>query len=266
MASIRSYKNGAGGSSGADLAVLEPTLQSGNYFYVGNAVAGASDANAGTERAKPLLTTAQALANAVANDTVVWLANHNEVISTTVVLSKGGMRWVGEGTGSSVPRLTCGGTIAMLDLTAPGQLIDNVYFPASTAVPTARIRVGSTAIRLNALQFDCGVSDTTRALSYITGAGTLRLTSSRFVSVAATPAVGLEVINAIADLTMDNVTFEGGSFQWSDYAFKGSAAIARLEVTRLYQLNGSHVLLPTGTTGTVIPVGVTGDSRIDWTV
>jgi hypothetical protein len=42
VASIRSYKNGAGGSSGADLAVLSPTYQSGNYYYVGNATPGAS--------------------------------------------------------------------------------------------------------------------------------------------------------------------------------------------------------------------------------
>ena len=89
--------------------------------------------------------------------------------------------------------------------------------------------------------------------------------NSRFAAVAATPAVGLEVINAVSDVTLDNVTFDGGSFRWSDYAFKGSAAVTRLRATRVYLLSGSHVLLPTGTTGTLSVAAATGDSRTDWT-
>ena len=91
MASIRSYKNGAGGSSGADLAVLKPTYQSGNYWYVGNATTGNSDANAGTERAKPLSTSAQANTNAAAGDTIVYLSGHNEILSSAVTWSHAGL-------------------------------------------------------------------------------------------------------------------------------------------------------------------------------
>jgi hypothetical protein len=265
MAAIGSYKNGAGGSSGADLAALEPTLQSGTYWYVGNSVAGASNSNTGTERSKPLLTTAQANTNAAAGDTIVYLSGHNEVISTAVVLAHAGLSLVGEGTAGSVPRLTCGGTVAMLDITGAGIQLDNLYFPASTAVPTARVRIASSGVLCNALQFDCGLSDTSRALSYITGAGQCRLTNSRFTSVAATPAVGIEIINATADLTFDTVTFDGGSFGWTDYAIKGTAAATRFRWTRVYQLNGSHILLPTGSTGVLNVLGASGDSRTAWT-
>jgi hypothetical protein len=266
MSAIRSYKNGAGGASGADLAALKPTYQSGNYYYVGNTVSGASDANAGTERAKPLLTTAQANTNAAAGDTIVYLSGHNEVISTAVVLAHAGLSLVGEGTGASVPRLTCGGTVAMLDITGAGILLDNLYFPASSAVPTARVRTAGAGTAMNALQFDCGANDTARSMSFITGAGNVRLTNSRFTSVAAIPGAALEIINATADISMDNVTFDGGSFGWSLSALLGTAAGTRMRLKRIYQLNGSHILLPTGSTGVLNVVGSTGDSRVDWTV
>lgn len=265
MASIRSYKNGAGGSSGADLAVLRPTLQSGNYWYVGNATAGASDSNAGSERVAPLLTAAQAVTSASAGDTIVFLSGHSETVSSAVTLSKAGLSLVGEGAGLGVPKFTCSGTIAMFDITAAGVLLDNLYFPASVAVATARVRVGSGGAQLNNLSFDSGASDTNRALSLITGAGNVLLRNTRFTATASGAATGLEVVNATSDVTMDNVTFDAGSFSWSSYAFKGTSAITRLRATRIYLFSGSHVLLPTGTTGTLAVAGATGDSRTDWT-
>lgn len=263
---ITYYPNGAGGTTGADLAVLKRITKSGLTYYVGNATTGASAGNSGLERGKPLLTTAQAYAAISAGDTVVYLQNHVETISVAVTLAKAGISLVGEGSGATVPRLTCGAAIAMFDITAAGVLLDNLYFPASTVAPTARVRVGGADARLNALQFDCGASDTNRALSFVTGASSATLTSSRFTSTAATPAVGIELINAIAGLTMDAVTFDGGSFEWSDAAFKGTAAVTRLRATRMYQLAGSDAILATGSTGDWQTEVSTGNSRLNWTV
>ena len=263
---ITSYINGAGGSTGADLAILDRVSVSGLIYYVGNAVSGASDSSTGLERGKPLLTTAQAYSNASAGDTIVYLSGHSESIGSAVTLGKIGLSLVGEGTGSSVPRLTCTGTIAMLDITAAGVLLDNIYFPVSTAAATARVRVGAAGVIMNALQFDCGASDTNRALSFVTGASYARLTNSRFTATAATPAVGVEVINALAGLTMDAVTFDGGSFEWSGKAFTGTAAVTVLRATRMYQLNGSDAILATGSTGLWQTEISTGNSRTTWTV
>lgn len=228
-------------------------------------MAGASDANAGTERAKPLLTSSQANTNAAIGDTVVYLSGHSEVIGTTVIWAHAGLSLVGEGTGLTVPRFTCSGTIAMFDITGAGLVLDNLYFPASTAVPTARVRVASVGCELNALQFDCGANDTARALSLITGCATIRINNSRFTATAAGAAVGIEVVNAVSDVSMNNDIFDGGSFTWSDYAFKASAAVTRLRAKRQYLLNGSNVLLPTGTTGTLNVAGASGDSVVSWT-
>lgn len=232
---------------------------------MGNATAGASDANAGTERTKPLLTSAQANTNAAVGDTVVYLASHNEVISTAVVLAHAGLSLVGEGTGLSVPRFTCGATIAMFDITGAGIVLDNLYFAASTAVPTARVRVASVGCDLNALQFDCGTSDTVRALSLITGCATIRINNSRFTSVATGAATGMEVVNAVSDISMNNDTFDGGSFGWSSSALLGTAAVTRLRAKRQFLLSGSNVTLATGTTGTFNVIGASGDSAVNWT-
>ena len=263
---ITSYINGAGGTTGADLATLKRIEASGLIYYVGNAVSGASDSNSGRDRGKPLLTTAQAYANASAGDAIVYLASHAETIGTTVIVNKAGLSLVGEGEGANLPTLTCSGTIAMLDITAAGVLIDSIVFPASTAVPTARIRVAAAGSVLNNLTFSCGASDTARAVSYITGASDAWMTDTSFTSTSATAATAVEVINALAGLTMDNVSFDGGSFEWTAAAFLGTAAVTRLRATRMYQLNGSDVTLATGSTGIWQQQVSTGNSRLTWTV
>ena len=263
---ITSYVNGAGGTTGADLAVLERVNASGLIYFIGNAVAGAADANSGLDRGKPLLTSAGAYAKIAAGDTLVYLASHNETIAASVTLGKAGISLVGEGSGDTVPRLTCGGTVAMFDITAAGVLLDNLLFPASSAVPTARVRVGAAGAIMNALQFQCGANDTARALSFVTGASDAFLYNSTFTSVAATAATGIEVVNAFAGLTMDRVTFDGGSFEWTSYAFLGTAAVTRLRATRMFQFAGSDVQLSTGTTGLWQTEGSTGNSRLNWTV
>jgi hypothetical protein len=263
---ITSYINGAGGTEGADLALLENIVASGLIYFVGNAVSGASDSHSGLDRGKPLLTTAQAYSNASAGDTIVFLEDHTETISSAVTLGKAGLSLVGEGSGSSAPQLTCGGTIAMLDITAAGVLIDNIVFAASTAVPTALIRSAAAGTVLNGLSFSLGASDTNRAVSFITGASDARITNTSFTSTSATAETCIEIVNALAGLTMDSVTFDGGSFEWADYAFKGSAAVTRLRATRMNQLNGSDAILATGSTGIWQQQVVTGNSRLNWTV
>jgi hypothetical protein len=265
---ISYYPNGAGGTTGADLAVLKRISKSGYTYFIGNAVSGASDSHSGLDRAKPLLTTAQAYTNIAAGDTVVYLANHNETIATVVTLAKAGISLVGEGSGSTVPRLTCNGTVgAALDITAAGVLLDNLYFPPAIANATvATVRVGAADVRLNALQFDLGAADAEPGLAFVTGASSCTLTNSRFTAVAATPVSGIEITNAIAGLTMDRVTFDAGSFEWSVAAFNGNAAVTRLRATRMYMLAGSDVLLSTGSTGDWQTEVATGNSRLNWTV
>lgn len=266
MASIRSFKNGAGGAAGADLAVLPSILTSGVYWYVGNAVPGASDSNAGTERGKPLSTLGQGFTNAAAGDTVVLLQHHAETLGSSIVVSKAGLNIVGEGTGLAVPRLSVNAAIG-LEVTANYVTLDNIYFPATVAINQTVVQSEAIGLSMNALQFDCGATNTTQALA-LAGSGSAaatRLTNSRFTSVAATPTVAIECASNLAGLTVDNLTLDGGSFGWVTYAWRMDATITRIRATRVYLLNGSNIIIGTGCTGTIQVAGATGDSAVNWT-
>lgn len=265
MASIRFYQDGAGGSTGADLAVLKPTYTSGNYWYVHKSGTDAAG-TAGQERSKPLATTGQALTNASAHDTIVFLSGHTESISSGLNFNKAGLKFVSEGLGAQRATFTMAYSGYLFQMTAAGQLIDNCYFTASTGTPSGIINVSAADCVVSNCLFEQGVNDTTRALSFTTGAASCKVLGSQFVATAAGAACGIEVVNAITGLTMDSVTFDAGSTVWSNpYAFKGSAAITALRATRIYQLNGSHVLIPTGSSGSLHQGGSSGNSRVDWT-
>lgn len=265
MASIRYYQNGAGGSSGADLAVLKPTYASGNYWYVKYATGTDAGGTAGQERAKPLKTLNQAFTNASANDTIVLLSGHVEA-TAGIVVNKAGLKIVGEGTGSTRPQLTNNYIAATIAIQAAGVIVDNIDFPASTGAPTDKIAITSTFAWVRNCTFEQGTLDNVRAVSLATGAGSVLITGSTFTALGAGPNIAIQVVNAITGLFMDSVTFDGGSgAYWSDYAFKGGAAVTNLTATRISQLNGSHAIMATGTTGSWQQQASTGDSRVDWT-
>jgi hypothetical protein len=273
MASIRSYPNGAGGTTGAVLATARPALTSGVFWYVGNAVAGASNSNTGTERDYPLLTLQQAVTNSSAADTIVLLARHSETISSVVTLSKAGLSIVGEGSGSTIPRLTNGVGVAtdcMLKITAASVMLDNIYFPASPASARERVEVlgGSGTSILQNLSFECGASDAQRTVFYTT-IGNHWMSGCTFTAVAAGANAAIEIGGVLPGLTMDDVTFDGGSFSWTatGYALQpnGGGIATGLRATNIRLLNSSHVQFATGTTGTFDVVASTGDSRVDWT-
>lgn len=264
MAAIRFYQNGAGGSTGADLAVLKPTYASGNYWYVHKSGTDAGG-TAGQERAKPLATVGQAFTNASAHDTIVFLSGHTENISAGIDITKAGLKLVSEGLGAQRAAFTQSYITYCFKMDAAGIIIDNCYFPPSSGVATERVQMAAAHCEVTDCLFESGANDTARALSIVTGASSCMIFNTQFNAVAAGASIGLQVVNAVTGLVMDSVSFDGGSVTWSDYAFKGSAAVTALRATRISQLNGSHILLPTGTTGSIHQQASTGDSRVDWT-
>ncbi len=270
MASIRSYPNGAGGTTGATLATAKPLLTSGVIWYLGNSVTGASDANAGTERNAPLLTFLQAYTNASAGDIIDVLAGHSETISAHLAINKTGLSIIGEGSGSTVPRFTnnvAAATNCMWTVSADAILMDTLTFPASAVVARERIQIlgGSGRGRFNNLTFYCGANDGQRSV-LLSSVGPDRFHGCSFISVGPTAAAqGLE-ITAETGCELNDVTFDGGSFGWvaNGAIFSGTGS-TDLHITNLSLLNGSDVTLPTGTTGWINPATVTGDSNIVWT-
>lgn len=273
MAAPNIYQNGPGGTIGDDVVTgaLLWVANGGFVWYVGSTVSGAADAAAnvgaldgGRRREKPLLTLAQAITNCADGDLIVCLENHAESLSAAVTINKK-VTIAGEGTGSTRPRFTCTGAVNMFDITVANVRLRNLYFPASTAVATARVRIATAGCQIVGCYFESGASDTNRAVHFITGASHGRVSGTSFVATAATPAVGLEVVNAMTGLDMEDVTFDGGSFGFSSYAFQGTAAVTNIFWNGVDFLNHADYHLATGTTGFGVPRTASGSSvgRID---
>lgn len=268
MASPTLYPNGAGGTVGDTLATRSPFWKTngGNVWYLYSGTGSDAATPRGKERERPLATLAQAVTNAAAGDTIYILEGHAESLAASQALSKAGLILSGEGSGSTRPRFTANGAVRMFDISVVGVQIRNLYFPASTSAPTSRVRCSSTSMLMDGCYFECGANDTNRALEFTTGAGACSVRNTSFVSTAtavtAQPAIGIEVVNAMSDLWLEDVTFDGGSYGWSDYACKGTAALTRPHFNRVYQLNNSDVFMATGTTvGTVVVGAASGSAR-----
>lgn len=261
MASPYTYQS-VGGATGPDMVTKGPWLDSGQHWYVHRT---GSDAAPGLDRVRPLATTAQAVTNAAAGDTIHYLESHSETLAAAQTIAKA-LYFVSEGSGLTRAAFTCNGAVAMFDVTAAGVWFENLYFPQSTVAPTARIRVAGAECQILTCDFDCGALDTAAALKFVTGAGTARVESCTFLStgtvVTAQPAIGIEVANGMTALWLYDVTLDGAAVGWSDYALKGTAAITRLLAQNLSLLNGSDVFTATGSSYRILPKDKSGASRL----
>lgn len=261
MASPNIYQNGGGGNTGDNVSTKKPiyALNGGHIWYLGPGGADAGG-NAGREREKPLLTTAQAVSNATAGDTIIYLQGFTESISVSVAVNKAGLTFVSEGVGANVARLTCSGAVSMLAISAIGVSLNNMYFPASTVVNTDRVEITSIGVVIDNCYFECGANDTARTIRYNAGCtGSCQLTNTTFAATASQPAIAVEVATATSGMFVENVTLDGGSVGFSDFAFKATAAMSALYADTIHQLNNADVSLAAGGSGIWIP-GVTSAS------
>ena len=269
MAAVNWYPNGLGGASGDELVTLTKLYTSGTTWFVNSVTGTDAAAPAGKRREKPLKTTGQALTNAAAGDIICWTLGHNESVSSVLTVSKAGLLFASEGSGSSRARLTCAVATELFDITAAGVWICNAYFPASTTTPVARIRSAAQKTVIRGCYFEEGILDTTDSVKLITNSGTPSIRNCSFVSVstnpASQPATSIEFANALSDVDLTNVTFDSGSSGRSAAAILGTAAVTRLVATDIDLLNDTLATFVTGTTGFLYIRNSTGNSEVIWT-
>lgn len=232
MASPSIYPNGLN-LAGTVFKDGPATLQLAGGTYFSGAIQwvdtiSGNNANAGTLPELPVATLAQAITNSAANGIIIVGAGSTESLSGSQSISLAGLSIFGCGTGSSRPRYTCTGAVDMWAVSAASVWIEGFYFPASTAAATSRIAFTAANGTVRSCYFECGASDTNRALRVHTGANSTYVGSCTFAVTASRPAIGLEVSAAVSDVTLENNTFDGGSYGWSDRACKVSAAATRV--------------------------------------
>jgi hypothetical protein len=228
------------------LSSTGPTIatETGCYFSGGiqwlDTVNG-NDANAGTDRELPVKTLAQAVTNSAANGLIVIEAGSYETLASSQSLSLAGLSIIGLGTGSTRPRYTCSGTVDLFSITGAGVRIYNLYFPASTAAATSRIKTAAAETEINGCYFECGTNDTGAAMLVAASGTNCRIINCTAAVTASRPAIGLSCTGAVTDLYVKNLTVDGGSYGWTDYAVKVSAAATRMLFDGVTLLNRSDL-------------------------
>lgn len=198
------------------------------------------------------------------------LSGHTETLTAAQTFSKADIKLIGEGSGSNRPKFTRNGDVNMFDITAAGVVVWNIYFPASASASTkSRWRTAGANSNLRDCYFECGANDTGPAAETITGAGSVVVRGTSFVSTATTvsaqPSQAMKVTNAITDLELDTVVFDGGTTGWSNqYAFNAAGAVTRLRALSLDLLNDSDVTIVTGSSGYVTVRNKSGSARVVW--
>lgn len=258
------YPNGGGGSTGDQVAVNKPVIMgtTGHIWYVSSLLGSDAVSPKGREREKPLATFNQAFTNAAAGDVIIFLASHAETIAANIAVNKG-LTIVSEGSGASRAKLTSAVVgNAMLSLTGIGTSLNNIYFPASTAATTARVLVSANGIVSDNCYFECGANDTTATVQY--GAvNSCQLTNAYFLATAGQPAIAVSVPSATSGMFFENVTLDGGSFGFSDFAFKSAGVLTNVYANEIHQLNNADVSLAATWTGVWIPGNLSGSARFE---
>lgn len=274
MASPNILTGGIGGLAGAELATVSPLQYSGEVWYVHSPTGSDAASPRGRERIRPLATLAQAITNAGNNDIIVLMSGHQESLASITTIAETGLRLIGEGSGSARPRLTSNMVVAdeMLDVTGAGVIIDNIYFPATTGAlgSLPRIRLGAAGCVVRNCYFECGTFESAAssvAIELITGANNCRIEDTVIAStstlVTSQPTAAILVTNAVTDLTLRNLTLDGGASGWSNpFAFVGTGAVTRLLATNLDLLNDSDLTLATGSSYQIHVRNKSGSARL----
>jgi hypothetical protein len=267
MASPAIYRNGLN-LAGTVFSNGPATLQLPGSTYFSGAIQwldtiNGNNANAGTLPELPVQTLAQAVTNSAANGIIVIGAGSAESLVGSQVLSLANLSIFGCGTGSSRPRYTCTGAVDMFAVSGNGTWIEGIYFPASTAAATDRIGLAADNCVVKDCYFECGANDTNRALRVHTGADSTWVDGCSFVTTALRPAIGLEVSGAVRDPRIVDCVFDGGSYGWTDYALKVSAAATRIRIINPTFVNRADAgVTVTGTTYGLFGVDPGGTANV----
>ena len=270
MASPNIYPAGIGGSSGDALTTSGTIYTSGQIWYVSSV--GGTDAASprGLDRNTPLATLAQAVTNASAGDTIVFLANHVQAITAEQAISKA-LTIVSEGSSSTRARLTAGlaGAGTMMTVTAP-VTFGNIYFPATTGAGTTNNRVGlaagSAGSVVRGCYFEAGAADAASAIHITSNNVTIEDTTFVVTAAAASPQRGIGLAGAVSDLRIKDCTFNASTFGWgSQYGLDlGAGAVTRLYGENVQMLNGSDATLASGSTGILNVTSPSGAVKVLW--
>ncbi len=251
------YLNGFGATSGDDLVLDEPWYTGGVVYYLDST--DGNDSNPGTSRAQPKKTLSAGVASAGSGDFVILMPGFSEVL-TSVQLVAAGVTIVGEGNSAGQPTAVIGMNSASaitLDVTGAHVEIRNVRFTTHVQTnATSKIRVGAFAdCLIKGCRFEGSATDTGPLVTLNNGARPTIVDSTFIVTgTTGTANFGLTLNNAaLANLTLENVAFDGGAIGWlGGVSVAGPACtIASVNFQGVTLTRGSDMLLKAASTGRI---------------
>jgi hypothetical protein len=269
---ITTWTNGLSSSTGPAYVGYKPAWVSGSVFWVHSS---GSNSNSGLLEEKPKATLAGALDACGTNtaDTIIIKSGHTETVTAEQSFTnRAGLTIVGLGTGENRPRFTVGGAVDFLAIEVTNVRIENIFFPASTAAATARIKVSAAGCVIKDCYFQCGTQDTSDTVFLVTGADYCRVEGCTFISTGTTtnqPARAVFSNDALLGVVVEDCIFDGGSAGWSDHAMLHVGGEAEpLQYFRL--LNNTFTgyadmaITTTGGKGTIAGVTQSGVGSVVW--
>lgn len=245
------------------------------YVHFATGVDPVSGDYLGRDRYRPLKTLAKAVQTATANDVIVLLDGHDEVLTAGIPVDKAGLVIAGCGQTVGVPnvRLRLDNAVgAMLSVTATCVQLRNIHFlPNVQLNPAPKIAVTSSGFLMDGCHVELSEMDYV-GLQLGAGSDFATIRDSTFLSVAtaavaplptAQPFAGVINFNTHSGLTLDGLVVDDGAYGFANYySLDLSASPAtNLRADRLSLLRGASAKLGTAT-GYILPT-VSGGGAID---
>lgn len=248
----RNYENGVIGTSEGGSTDLSADFETTGVIYWVDSASG-NDANAGTNRNEPKATLASAITAATTanGDIIILESGHAEVLSSSLSITKGGIRIMGLGTGSNKPSFTVDAAIDGISISTGGYVdLNNLRFPAGTTTTnTSRINVDADGVRITDCDFLCGANDT-ETITLTGNATNCTISSGSMTITADGPDSGIEIESATAyGLVVDGMTFDGGDSNWDNAAIYSTVAHLEYLYRGIVLTNKANVIHTAAATG-----------------
>ncbi len=225
----------------------------------------------GKNRLRPLATLGQAHTNAANNDTIVCLSGHAETITSVATLSKTGIFYLGEGTGSSAPTFTRNVDTNGIVFSGAGCWVENFRFATDGALALTtgdRVVISGNSIKMVGCYFAITSATVTTTAALVVSNGVTNLYiggATQFINSGSTNTIPAISTSGATDLELDDVTFDGGTSGWGSGVVAATfGAITRLKARNVDLLNGSNLSLASGTVGSIHIRNKSGDSEQIW--
>lgn len=267
---VTTWTNGLFSGTGPGYSDYSPTWVSGSVIWVHSSTG--NDSNAGTLEEKPKATLASAISAAASNeaDTILIKSGHTQTVTASQAFTnKAGLTIIGLGTGSNRPRFTVNGAVDYLAVSVTDVWIENLFFVASTAAATSRIKVTADGCTIKDCYFQCGASDTTDTVLVGAGADNCRIEGCTFISTGTTsaqPGQALRYSSGVLGAVVRDCTFDGSSGGWSGGALNVDDVALQYFRFLNNTLTGYSDILFDGTSskGTIAGVTQSGVGSVQW--